>query len=203
MFNHSVTIVNQDLMAACSPAIPDAWSMYELAIYNLGGHMLVEMVRDPTYNIASAVWLNGLVTLVTTADNGLSVGEEIVIRGISPNAYNTAARRPGTAGLVINAKINPTTLNYALAPNPGVASSVDGATISGTFFLNARRGFRMGQFFPGVVTSASDQGTSAGIDNPDFMKGLTLENLQLLKTPYGLAYLSIAQKYGPTVWGLT
>ena len=39
--------------------------------------------------------------------------------------------------------------------------------------------------------------------NVESMKGLTLANLQNLKTPWGRMYLSIAQLAGPTIWGLS
>ena len=52
------------------------------------------------------------------------------------------------------------------------------------------------------MASASDEGTSTALLNPEFMKTLTLQNLQALKDPYGRTYLQFAQSFGP-VWGLT
>jgi hypothetical protein len=63
-------------------------------------------------------------------------------------------------------------------------------------------GFGLFNFVPGVVQSAADVSTSDGLLVPEFMKGLTLQNLALLKTPWGRQYLAIAQDTG-TIWGLT
>jgi hypothetical protein len=71
-----------------------------------------------------------------------------------------------------------------------------------TFFADLRASFTINSFTPGVVSSSSDAGTSTSLLNPDFMKELTLANLQNLKTPYGRRYLSIAQSFGP-LWGLS
>lgn len=71
-----------------------------------------------------------------------------------------------------------------------------------TYWETLRTQFGTFDFLPGVVTSAGDQGTSSGLLNPDFMKELTLANLQNLKTPYGRQYLAWAQSYGP-LWGLS
>lgn len=77
------------------------------------------------------------------------------------------------------------------------------AQASEQFFVNARAAYKMSSFVPGVISSASDVGTSAGYDNPDFLKGLTLYDLQLMKSPFGRAYLALAQKYGPNIWGIS
>ena len=71
-----------------------------------------------------------------------------------------------------------------------------------TFFTDLRKSLNMATFVPGVISSSSDEGTSESLLNPDFMRGLTLANLQSLKTPWGRQYLAIAQTYGD-VWGLT
>jgi hypothetical protein len=69
-------------------------------------------------------------------------------------------------------------------------------------FATLREMYRINSFVPGVVQSTSDNGTSTSLLVPDFLKELTLSDLQELKTPYGRAYLAIAQKYG-TLWGIT
>ncbi len=71
-----------------------------------------------------------------------------------------------------------------------------------TYFADLRANYKISGFTAGVVSSTSDEGTSVSIDNPDFMKGLTMSDLQNLKTPYGRQYLAFAQRYG-TLWGLT
>jgi hypothetical protein len=77
------------------------------------------------------------------------------------------------------------------------------ATVTETFWANARSNYKMTSFTPGVVTSSSDVSTSVGLLNPQFLQNLTLGDLQLLKTPYGQAYLALAQKYGPNIWGIS
>ena len=71
-----------------------------------------------------------------------------------------------------------------------------------TFFKDARQSYGCNTFTPGVVASSGDSGTSASLANPEFMKNLTMANLQNLKTPYGRQYLAFAQAAG-TGWGLT
>lgn len=71
-----------------------------------------------------------------------------------------------------------------------------------TFFADARKAYGINNFVAGVVQSAGDQGTNEAMLIPEFAKGLTLMDLQNLKTPYGRTYLQFAQSTG-TLWGLT
>jgi|APCry1669192062_1035393.scaffolds.fasta_scaffold00554_4 hypothetical protein len=71
-----------------------------------------------------------------------------------------------------------------------------------TYFADLRASLKINAFAAGVVTSASDAGTSDSLAVPESLKNLTLSDLQNLKTPWGRAYLAIAQRYG-TLWGLT
>lgn len=70
------------------------------------------------------------------------------------------------------------------------------------FFKEKRSEFGLTErgFLPGVIAGAGDSGTSASLLNQEFMQHLTIGDLQTLKTPYGRAYLSLAQAYGPTPW---
>lgn len=54
----------------------------------------------------------------------------------------------------------------------------------------------------GTVNSTSDNGTSVGLQLPKQAENLTIGQLQLQTTPYGRAYLGIAQSVG-TNWGLS
>jgi hypothetical protein len=72
-----------------------------------------------------------------------------------------------------------------------------------TYFQAARERLGIGKFTPGVVSGTSDNGTATSLLNPEFMKNLTLANLQNLKDEYGRQYLMFAQLAGPTIWGLT
>jgi hypothetical protein len=53
-----------------------------------------------------------------------------------------------------------------------------------------------------VVVSADDASTSGSFNIPEQFNGLTIGDLQNLKTPYGRQYLAIAQKYGE-LWGIS
>jgi hypothetical protein len=71
-----------------------------------------------------------------------------------------------------------------------------------SFFKKLREDLKIYSPALGVPTAASDQGTSVGLLNPDQLRGLTLADLQTLKTPQGRVYLGIAQSVG-SVWGLS
>ena len=72
-----------------------------------------------------------------------------------------------------------------------------------TYFRKKRKELDINSWQAGVVASTADSSTSTALLNPEFMKGLTLENLQQLKDPWGRAYLGIAQAYGPGIVGIS
>lgn len=76
-----------------------------------------------------------------------------------------------------------------------------------TYFATLRGpapdGFGINSFVAGNVEAAADEATSDTLVVPDFFKTLTLGDLQNLRTPYGRLYLSLAQDWGPAVWGLS
>jgi hypothetical protein len=71
-----------------------------------------------------------------------------------------------------------------------------------TFFAEMRKDLGINTFRAGVVASSGGAGNSQSTLNPEFMKELTMGDLQSMKTPYGREYLNIAQQIGP-LWGLT
>jgi hypothetical protein len=71
-----------------------------------------------------------------------------------------------------------------------------------TYFVDMRRDLGINTFRAGVVASSGGTGNSQSTLNPEFMKGLTMGDLQNMKTPYGREYLNIAQQIGP-LWGVT
>lgn len=71
-----------------------------------------------------------------------------------------------------------------------------------TYFADLRKEFNIMQFTAGVVNSSSDEGTSSSLTVPKAAENFSLSDLQNLKTIYGRQYLAIAQKYGPTIWGM-
>ena len=70
------------------------------------------------------------------------------------------------------------------------------------FFATTRASFNIAGFVAGVVSATSDETTSETILTPDFMKNLTMSDLQYLKTPYGRQYMAFAQDLG-TMWGIS
>jgi hypothetical protein len=71
-----------------------------------------------------------------------------------------------------------------------------------TFWSDLRSSLGINSFSFGLITSASDQGTAESMYIPDAIKGMTLMDLQLAKSPWGRKYLMIAGQWG-TIWGLT
>jgi len=71
------------------------------------------------------------------------------------------------------------------------------------FFRDLRSSLGLHSFSAGLVVSSSDQGTSQTLEIIAAAKSMTLTDLQMMKTPYGRAYLDYAQNYGGNIWGLT
>ena len=55
----------------------------------------------------------------------------------------------------------------------------------------------------GIVVTSSDESTSVGLAKPTWAEGLTVGQLDFFKTPWGRAYLTYQQSYGPSIVGLT
>lgn len=71
------------------------------------------------------------------------------------------------------------------------------------YFENIRKKWKLDNWAAGVVASTTDASTSTALEVIEAAKNFTIGDLQNLRTPYGRTYLSIAQKYGPTIWGLS
>lgn len=71
-----------------------------------------------------------------------------------------------------------------------------------TFFADLRKTWNLTGFVGGTVQSSADQATSESLLAPDFLKGLTLANLQQLKDPFGRQWLAMQQDLG-NIWGLS
>lgn len=72
-----------------------------------------------------------------------------------------------------------------------------------TFFATQRQTFKLLSFKAGPVASSADQATSSTLVTPDFLKGLTMGDLDLLNTPWGREYLDYSQMYGPNIVGVS
>ena len=90
-------------------------------------------------------------------------------------------------------------LNYAQDATD--APDVEGSDPPAPYFKNLRKVWNMTGFTPGVVQSTNDESTGVSYVVQEAAKNFTLGNLQNLKTPYGRAYLAIAQDYGE-IWGI-
>jgi hypothetical protein len=71
-----------------------------------------------------------------------------------------------------------------------------------TFFADQQRQLGLTTFVGGVVQSTADQATSDSLLSPEFLSGLTIQQLQALKDPYGRQWLAMQQDMG-NVWGIS
>jgi hypothetical protein len=175
-------------------------TIYTLMVYNLAGDNLLNYAPDQYAAITGITWAGGAATVTTGTAHGFATGDVLSITGCAPLAYNT---QPGPANTFIGTPIIVTgagTFTYAIATNPGTFTQ--GGTASETYFATLRRQFNLAGFVPGVISASNDESTGQSILNPEFMKGLTLGNLQNLKTPFGRQYLAFAQDYGQ-IWGVS
>jgi hypothetical protein len=76
------------------------------------------------------------------------------------------------------------------------------ASPNNTYWANLRQSLSINNFIPGMINASNDEDTSAALLVPLGLQNLTLSDLQNLKTPWGRAYLGIAQSVG-SMWGLT
>lgn len=71
-----------------------------------------------------------------------------------------------------------------------------------TVFADARKKYNTYGFVGGVIQSTGDEGTSESMAMADFIKNLSMSDLQNLKTPYGRTYMAIAMRFG-SLWGIS
>ena len=130
--------------------------------------------------------------------------------GITPNVLPDASASVGYAFSVAMALVNPqlnaaNPLVYTLAVyNLAGSNLLNWAPDQGgsTYFADIRKTWNMNAMVPGVINSASDEGTSASMTVGDNLTNLTFNDLQLMKDPYGRQYLAFAQMVG-SLWGLS
>jgi hypothetical protein len=114
-------------------------------------------------------------------DSSLALAVEIVYTGIndvSPMLYDNAVYNLATSNLI------------------EFATDQTGQT----FFADLRTKYKINSFVAGLVSASGDESTSQTLTVPDWMKNISLADLQYLKTPWGRQYMSIAQRTG-TLWG--
>ena len=71
------------------------------------------------------------------------------------------------------------------------------------YFAFFQKKWQIAAFVSGVITSSSDQGTGNSMIVQQAAQRFTLANLQQLKDPFGRQYLSYAQSYGDSTFGLS
>lgn len=168
---------------------------YSLACYNLGLHWLITHAPDATgLALSSLAWSNGLVTATPAVALGVALGASFPVQivGCAPVGFN---------GSFTASAVSASTFVYALEANPGTATTLGLFNLA--FFSGLRTQWNVLGLVPGVVQSTGDQGTNTSLVVPEFFKTMTLEQLDLIKTPWGRAYLAYAQKAGPTVFGVS
>ena len=72
-----------------------------------------------------------------------------------------------------------------------------------TFFTKGRQTYGLLNLVIGPVISSSDNGTSQSLAQPDFLSGLQMGDLSLIKTFWGREYLDYAMTYGPNIVGVS
>lgn len=110
--------------------------------------------------------------------------------------------------LALNLPNSPSVVGYSLACYNGgthILLSIAPDTPPQTYFADQRGPDGFGLIMPstGLVQTAGDQGTSGGVAVPTWVTGLTIADLDMMKTPWGRSFLAWNQSYGPTIWGLS
>lgn len=110
--------------------------------------------------------------------------------------------------LALNPPNPPSVVGYSLACYNGgthILLSITPDTPPQTYFTEQRGtdGFSLILPSTGLVQAAGDQGTSGSVSAPKWVEGLTIADLDMMKTPWGRAFLAWNQSYGPSVWGVS
>ena len=72
-----------------------------------------------------------------------------------------------------------------------------------TFFADSRKAYKMLSFTTGPVASSGDESTNQSLVVPEWMKTMSLQANDCLKTPWGISYLEYAQSYGSNIVGIS
>ncbi len=68
-----------------------------------------------------------------------------------------------------------------------------------TFFTDTRTAMNLLSFLGGVILASGDGPTSQTIAVPEQLKGISIDDLELIKTPWGRRYMGYKQMYGRNV----
>jgi hypothetical protein len=88
--------------------------------------------------------------------------------------------------------------------NAGISILLNNAidTDPSTYFADQRKKLGLGNATNGLMTAASDQGTSGSTVIGDAMSNLTLADLMMMQDPYGRQVIAVLMEQGPQ-WGYT
>lgn len=125
----------------------------------------------------------------TDIDDALTLAIEIVsdlLAQVSTLVYEKAVYNLGVHNLIVDANDQSDQIYKDNLP----------------YFAYYRQQWKINVFSSGVVASTGDEGTNVSMDVPEAFKRLSIADLQYTKTPWGMAYLSYAQRVG-SIWGST
>lgn len=167
-----------------------SWAANQFAGYTL---------YDQTQNATAVVSSNTATQLTFPAISGaVAAGDVYVV--VQPVVAASLVAALATVNLAI-ATLDAYTYNdavYNLAAHGVIASAPDQQ--DQTYFGDLRDDFKMVDPPYGAVASTSSAGHSVALMNPEWMRAMTMADLSTIKTPYGRAYMSIAQTYGSNIW---
>jgi hypothetical protein len=162
-----------------------------------------------TIAVGMALIGTGINTYIATWNSGTNSGTVSPAPSFAVSAASATTYSPYLAWAFSVA------IDIALAPPPGMPALMYvlavynlgmhqllkiGQDQSGqTFFADQRKAFNLLTFQAGPVASSADQSTSETLVTADFIKGLTMQGLDQLNTPWGREYLAYAQMYGPSI----
>lgn len=166
-----------------------------------------------TIAVGMALVGTGINTYIATWNSGTNTGTVAPAPASAVSAPSAAAYSSYLAWAFNVA------MDVALVPPPGMPALIYvlavynlgmhqllkiGQDQSGqTFFADQRKAFGLLSFKAGPVASSADQSTSETLVTADFIKGLMMQGLDQLNTPWGREYLAYAQSYGPNIFGVS
>lgn len=173
---------------------------YVKACYNLGFHLLLLFAPDTSYTVSGVNLTNGgsgytsapTVTFSAPSSGETATGYATINNGVVTGIILTYGGSGYTSAPTV-------TLS---APTSGTTATAT-ASITGSFFAPTRTQYSLNQFRPGIVMAGGDQGSSQTFIVPHFFQSITLEALEVTKTPWGRQWLEYEQMYGQTVWDMT
>lgn len=101
----------------------------------IGGHVTV---FDLTRTITAAGWAANVITFTTSIDHSFSIGNQVIITGMSPTGYNgtyTIVDTPTTATFTVSNTVNPGVATV-FGSADAIVHPVEGSTFNNNIFSN-------------------------------------------------------------------